>query len=357
MAVECGPMYFHLRVLHGFSPIFKVFIGALRKTKHMEMRRVQKTSDGTYFVTLPKSWVTLHGLDRGALLTFAEGKDGKLTVGMYGDNDRILKPVTLSPGPTLEREIEEKYLLGYDIIQVESADVMDSHVRDNVKTILKKLVGLEIVEEDAHRIVIQCLIEPSLLAPEKIIRRLHLITRAMQQDAIAAFVNCDTKLATTVVERDEEVDRLYFLLVRMVRAALTDLSTAEKVHASPVDCLDYRILSSFIEHFGDYSALIAVNVPRNRGKLLASLSRAVQKSGDAVNSMYGHSVEAVLSRDLKLASDVGRMRPGAIENIREAERVLVGLGPELLDKATSAISSLKSMCEINVDIADLAMTR
>jgi phosphate uptake regulator len=323
----------------------------------MDIRRVQRTSDGTFFVTLPKSWVTLHAVERGSLLTFAEGKDSKLTLGLYSEQEKSSRSIALSPSPTLEREIEEKYLLGYDLIQIESKDVMDSHLVDNAKAIVKKLVGLEIVEEDARKIVIQCLIEPSLLAPERVIRRLHSITRAMAQDAVSAFVDGDAKLAVTVVERDEQVDRLYFLLVRMVRAALTDLSTAERIHASPVDCLDYRLLSSLIEHFGDYAASIAQNVPEDKRRIPLPLLRSLRKSGEAVNSMYGNSIEAVLSRNLDLASDVGNMHRLALERIREAERSLSALRPELLDKATSAIASLKSMCEINKDIADLAMTR
>jgi phosphate uptake regulator len=323
----------------------------------LQIRRVQRTSDGTFFVTLPKSWVTTHGVERGTLLAFAEGKDGKLSVGMYGEQDRASRSVTLQAGPTLEREIEEKYLLGYDVVQIESTAVMHSELRDNVKAILKKLVGLEIVEEDAHKIILQCLIEPSLLAPEKIIRRLHLITKAMQQDALAAFVNCEHKLATTVVERDEEVDRLYFLLVRIVRDALTDLSTAERVHASPVDCLDYRILASLIEHIGDYSASIAMNVPETQRGFSKQLSRSLERSGKVVGSMYANSVEAVLSRNLELVSEVEDLHRKALAEIREAERALLRLGPSLLDKTTSTVSSLKSMCEINVDIADLAMTR
>jgi phosphate uptake regulator len=323
----------------------------------MDIRRVQRTSDGTFFVTLPKSWVTLHAVDRGSLLTFAEGKDSKLTLGLYSEQEKSSRSIALSPSPTLEREIEEKYLLGYDLIQIESKEVMDSQVVDHAKAIVKKLVGLEIVEEDARKIVIQCLIEPSLLAPERIIRRLHSITRAMQQDAVSAFVDGNAKLAVTVVERDEQVNRLYFLLVRMVRAALTDLSTAERIHASPVDCLDYRLLSSLIEHFGDYAASIAQNVPEEKRRIPLPLLRSLRKSGETVNSMYGNSIEAVLSRNLDLASDVGNMHRVALERIREAERSLSGLRPELLDKATSAIASLKSMCEINKDIADLAMTR
>src|SRR3989337_2074517 len=271
----------------------------------MEVRMVHRTSDGTYFVTLPKSWINLHGVEKGSLLTFAEGDGGRLTVGLYEKPDRPTKEVKLVLGPTLEREIEEKYLLGYELMRIESKEVMDSEVRDNVKTILKKLVGLEIVEEDAHKIVIQCLIEPSLLAPEKIIRRLHLITKAMQQDAVAAFVDCDAKLATTVVERDEEVDRLYFLLVRIVRDALTELSTAERIHASPVDCLDYRILSSFIENFGDYSPSIPMTVPESQHGFSKQLSRSLEKCGKTANLMYANSVEAVLSKNLELVSEVG----------------------------------------------------
>jgi phosphate uptake regulator len=139
----------------------------------METRRVQKTSDGTFFVTLPKAWVTQRGVYRGSLLAFENGKDGKLTIGLYTKEERSLASATLSPSSTLEREIEEKYLLGYDLIQIESKEVLHSEVRDKAKAILKRLVGLEIVEEDAHKIVIQCLIEPSLLEPQKIIRRLQ----------------------------------------------------------------------------------------------------------------------------------------------------------------------------------------
>jgi len=301
--------------------------------------------------------VTLHAVERGSLLTFAEAKDSKLTLGLYSDQERSPRSITLSPSRTLEREIEEKYLLGYDLIQIESKEVMDSQLVDNAKEIVKKLVGLEIVEEDARKIVIQCLIEPSLLAPERIIRRLHSITRAMAQDAMSAFVDCDAKLAATVVERDEQVDRLYFLLVRMVRAALTDLSTAERIHASPVDCLDYRLLSSLIEHFGDYAASIAQNVPEGKRRISLQLLRSLKRSGETVNSMYGNSIEAVLGQNLHLASEVENMHRFVLERIREAERSLSGLSPESLSKATSAIASLKSMCEINKDIADLAMTR
>jgi hypothetical protein len=56
-------------------------------------------------------------------------------------------------------------------------------------------------------------------------------------------------------------------------------------------------------------------------------------------------------------SEVVALHRKALDEIKTVERAFIGLEHDLLDNATSAISSLKSMCEINIDIADLAMTR
>jgi phosphate uptake regulator len=64
---------------------------------------------------------------------------------------------------------------------------INSEVRETVRRVVRSLVGLEIVEEDAKKLVIQCLIEPSLLFPDRILRRLHMISLTMQKDAVAAL--------------------------------------------------------------------------------------------------------------------------------------------------------------------------
>src|SRR5438445_11712211 len=79
----------------------------------------------------------------------------------------------------------------------------------------------------------------------------------IQIDAVQAFVESNTELANRVVERDEEVDRWYFLLVRLVRAAIADTYLLEKIKVSSVDCLDFRLLASYIETFADYSVTVA----------------------------------------------------------------------------------------------------
>jgi phosphate uptake regulator len=309
-------------------------------------------------VTLPKAWVVKNKLERGAILSFSERKDGKILAEPYGEQERKITTVTLTPSPLLQREIEEKYLLGYDVFEILSQQVMNSDTRETVRRIVRSLVGLEIVEEDAKKMVIQCLIEPSLLFPDRILRRLHLITLAMQNDAVSAFVRGDSRLAHTVIERDEDVDRLYFLLVRVVRAALTDPAIAEKLAASPIDCLDYRILASFVENFADYATDIAESTwPRSRAKEMEATIRSIGKAGGILNRMHKDAVEAVFTRNLALAQEVTNLYDDAETTVRAAERGLVNAKPETIDRLATVVSALKAMSGINVDIADLAVTR
>src|SRR6266851_7925219 len=105
--------------------------------------------------------------------------------------------------------------------------------------------------------VLQCLLEPSLLVPERILSRLGMLSMPMELYATDAFVNSNMERAKGIIERDEEVDRWYFLLVRLVRAAISDTYLLEKMKVSSVDCLDFRLLGSYIETFADYSVTVA----------------------------------------------------------------------------------------------------
>ena len=324
----------------------------------MDLRRLQRTSDGTFFVTLPKPWVVKNRLEKGAILSFSERKDGKLLVEPYGEQERNIRTVTLTPSPMLRREIEEKYLLGYDVFEIVSQQAIHSDTRETVRRIVRSLVGLEIVEEDTKKIVIQCLIEPSLLFPDKILRRLHLITLSMQKDAVSSFVSGDSKFAHTVIERDEDVDRLYFLLVRVVRAALTDPAIAEKLATSAIECLDHRILASFVENFADYATDIAESTwARGKSRDMDSTIRSIEKAGDILNRMHKDAVEAVFTRNLALAEEATSLYREAETSIKMAEQGLVNAKPETIDRLATVVSALKAMSEINVDIADLAVTR
>src|SRR2546425_8553325 len=116
-----------------------------------------------------------------------------------------------------------------------------------------------------------------------------MLSMPMQLDSVQAFVSSNRELAKGVVERDEEVDRWYFLMVRLVRAAISDTYLLEKIKVSAVDCLDYRLLARYIETFADY----LVKVSRNTQKktLIPKGDQGLfEKAGALINIIYRDAV-------------------------------------------------------------------
>ncbi len=322
----------------------------------MELRKLQRTPDGTYLVTIPKAWAKRVGLGAGSIVAYEERQDGRLLLSPKIDEERAPLEVVLDASPLLRREIIERYLLGYDIIRVQSKEPLSPELRDETRKTAKRLVGLEVLEEDSRKIVLQCLVEPSLLVPERILRRLEMLSMPMELDATHAFTTSNTELAKGVVERDEEVDRWYFLLVRLVRAAIADTYLLEKIKASSVDCLDFRLLASYIETFADYAVTVAENtqekipVPRDQQVLL-------EKIGASVNSMYKDAVGAVLSRDMKLVSSTEARFQESKKLLSQAEAGISRVPRPLVNHIVAVLIALNRMCEVSVDISDLTITR
>ena len=183
-----------------------------------------------------------------------------------------------------------------------------------------------------------------------------MLSMPMQLDAVQSFVSSNDALSKGVVERDEEVDRWYFLLVRLVRAAIADTYLLEKLKVSSIDCLDYRLLASYIENFADYAVTIAENTQANI-PLPKEEQSLLEKIGKSVNSMYTDAVGSVLSRDLKLASSIAPRFKEAKNQLSEAETKVAGSSRPLVNHLVAVIIALNRMCEITVDISDLTITR
>jgi len=194
-----------------------------------DLRKVQRTPTGTFFVCLPRAWAQDHGLKKGAFVALNETSDGRLFIDPKYGEEPLPRVAVLSVGPYLGREIVSRYLLGSDVIRVEAKERIDLEVRNAVKKTVGSLIGLEIVEESYSQIVLQCLLEPSGFPPEKILRRNYAIVAGMHRDAVNSFIDGDSQLAKSVIARDDENNRLYFLLVRILRTIIQNSRLSEKL--------------------------------------------------------------------------------------------------------------------------------
>jgi phosphate uptake regulator len=325
----------------------------------MELRRVQRTSGGTFFVCLPKDWAERSRLDRSSLVSLSETADGRLIVDAKYSEERAPKIVVIKPNtPLIEREITGKYLLGYDIIRVEAKDRMSTKDRELIKQVSSRLIGLEIIEEDYSKIVLQCLLEPSAFPPDKILQREQSIVSSMHRDAVTALIEGDVHLATNVSARDNEVNRLYFLLVRVLRTIIQNSGLSEKLGISALDCLDYRLAASLVEAIGDQSVQIAeLTVKLGNAKISKELAQLLLRLHRTAFEAHENAFKALFARDIALAETVRSGRQTVIDLYAEVESALrkerVDFAPQIL----AAASAISSIYDHSQDIADLIMPK
>jgi len=323
-----------------------------------ELRRVQRTSSGTFFVCLPKSWAQRCNLKRGAVVGISEGANGKLVIDAKYGSELLPKTVILEPGPLLGREIVANYLLGVDVIRVQGRERIGFEVREAVKSAVSGLIGLEIVEEDKSGIVLQCLLEPSGFPPEKILRRAYAIAAGMHRDVVNAFVEGEMQLAKSVIARDNESNRLYFLLVRILRTIIQNPSLSEKLGVGPIECLDYRLVASLVEALGDECVRIAQKTVELKGaKPDKELGKLFTDFQAVCFEAHEKALTAFLTADIDLAEKVRDMRKiiekefTCIEGLAQAQSI------DVVPRILAIASFLRQMYEHSVDISDLAVPR
>jgi phosphate uptake regulator len=320
-----------------------------------ELRKVQRTQTGTFFVCLPRSWAEQHGLRKGTLVALDE-TDGKLLIDPKYNAEQLPRIATLSPGLYLRREIISRYLLGFDIIRIEAKERIDFDVRNAVKTTVGSLIGLEIVEETYSQIVLQCLLEPSGFPPEKILRRNYAIVAGMNRDAANSFINGDLQLAKSVIARDDESNRLYFLLVRILRTIIQNSSLSEKLGITPIECLDYRLAASLIEAIGDACVQVAAKtIELNGVKPSEELRKLLTDLQTACYEAHEKALKSFVNKDIALAENVRHMHEKIETIFTDIEKVAKDQSLEVMPQILAASSFLRQVYEHSVDLADLVV--
>jgi phosphate uptake regulator len=323
-----------------------------------ELRKVQRTPGGTFFVCLPKSWAEHHGLKRGSVVAMTEAVDGRLIIDTEYSAVPSPRTIILKPSSYLSREIIGNYLLGFDIIRVEAKDRISFEVRDAVKKAVGHLIGLEIVEEDYASIILQCLLEPSGFPPDKILRRSYAIAAGMHHDVLNSFLDGDIQLAKSVMARDDEGNRLYFLLVRILRTIIQNSSLGEKLGVSSIECLDYRLAASLVEAIGDECVRIALKTVELKGaKLSADLKKVFVDFHASCFEAHENSLKAFFASDIVLAENVRDMHMKLGKTFAEIEKVARAQSLDVVTQILAVASFLRQIYDHSVDIADLVVPK
>jgi len=320
-------------------------------------RKAIEMGRGTILVSLPKEWVKKNGIKKGDTLSVDELSARKLVVRPYEGGEDEKRQISIEyPGDDLSQvanDVTGAYLLGYDIIRVVGSKVISREDRSGIKATIGRLVGLEIMDEDSKKMTLQFLLEPTAIVPSQIVFRMSGLLDGMLKDVAEALTKNDPKLLSLVAERDDEVDRLYFLLVRVTRAAIVRPDVAEGYGLSPVDLLDYRVLASFLESIGDaVSELSRTLQPVLKVKQLAREYAACVVKLNAMNDL---ATQGFVSRRAGRPRTISREVKARAQEVTERLAELAKMQPGDGANTAETLASLDRVSKLLVDVSDLAV--
>ncbi|MFQ5968977.1 MAG: PhoU domain-containing protein [Nitrososphaerales archaeon] len=309
-------------------------------------RRLQRIGSSV-LVSLPKEWITRNKLGKGNIVVIEIARDNSISVNPSGTGHEEVKEAILSyPSSYAEglvNEITGAYLLGYDIIKVKGNSHISYDDREMIKEVIGKMVGLEIVDEDASNMTAQFLLDASTLDPEKMLKRMSSIVSGMYKDTFSSLTSKDPNLLKIIARRDDEVDRQYFLLVRLIRSTMMDQKLASKLTLTNIDILDYRIAANLLESAGDATVELAKTVTYvDQFKKVSDLMKA------------GELIETI--QDVAVRAFANKSRSDAIKAVRHYAKFHNLLESAKQNTAANLLNVIYVMDKIArcwVDVADL----
>lgn len=271
-------------------------------------RKVQLTGTSTLTVSIPREWARRNGVSQGSELYFSEAEDGSLIVCTREEQKKreiVLNVDSFDNGEELQRAFLAKYLAGFDSIKFTSKERIQGEKRKVIVSEARRLIGLEVTDEDTHSLTVQSFFSSEGLSIEKTVRRAHIITQSLQEDAALSIEEKDPDLAKSVMARDDEVDRLRFLVMRQLNLALTNSSMLRALGLRAMDCFYYHALIRLVENIADDASLVAKHSVYFAGAKIpqSSLKKIVELSNLA-RGIEDKAFKAFSARDLKNANKV-----------------------------------------------------
>jgi phosphate uptake regulator len=327
----------------------------------METRKVQVTGGSTYTVSLPKDWATNNDVEAGSVVEF-HSEDDLLLLSPRREEERAegtLDITGLEDEHELTRAVMTMYVSGFDVIQLETGRITAAQ-RRIIRDATQGLVGLEVIEETSERVVLRDLLDSSELSVHNAITRMRLVSLTMLEDAVEALVTDDDDLAQDVMERDDDVDRLWYMISRVFRTVLRNPTAATEIGFPRDTVFDFQSSARQLERIADHATKIAElalevgEVPDNAADPLYAL---LEEASDVPET----AMDALLADDADEAVDLATKARAQIDDVdakaREVDKEIREFDPQTAQALGLVVDSLSRTADYGGNIAENALQK
>ena len=327
----------------------------------MDVRKVQMIGGSSLMITLPKEWTESSGIKKNDSLNLYPLPDGSLLVspGTERTKEHTLKTINsdnVDSPDLLFRILVGAYMSGYSTVEITSRERINEKVRNVVEKVTQTAIGVEIIEEFDNRIILKDLVDPSEMRMSRTMDRMRSLVSNMLSDVLSAIRGSDEKLLNNVISRDNDIDRLEWLVTRQTNMAYNDSTICRKMELGQKEMMMYYTVCRIIERIGDHVVIIAKNaLPLIEGKMDPKITKEILSAGELVRSLFVASVKSWSEENLIDANQCIRECEAAVEKCKVINRHAMN---EVLDSAMAATviaGSIRRIGEYSIDISEHAI--
>jgi len=324
----------------------------------MEIRKVQMTGGSSYIITLPKEWIKSLKIQKNDSVGLISQSDGTLLVTPKINREQIQKikefDVNIVTNQNLIlRQLIGAYIQGYNCIKIKSTTRMSPTIKMTVRKFTRTTIGQEVVEETDKYILVKDILNPTEMPFDRTIKRMHIIVKGMHEDIITSIRKNDKKLVEDVLLRDNEIDRLHWLVARQHNIILQNFSFADKMGVSIELANTSFLVSRIVERIGDHIIRIANNtINLTSNKIEEILIEKLESASYMALDIFNKSINSFLRKDLKLANDTIDYVSKLETRCKEINKIALKQKGDFIISLGYVVESISRIGEYSSDICE-----
>ena len=286
----------------------------------VEFRKLISFGKTSYVLSLPKAWVLKNKLNKGDLISIDENEGNLVlsskTTEVKAEPKEITIEVDGKDVKHVRREIIQAYVNNFNTMKI-LGDSLKDKARE-IRDILQNLMALEIMEQTGKKIIVKDFMSMDKISIKNLIRRIDIITRAMLIDAKDSLKEDNYE---SICNRDEDVNRLSFLVFRAVKYVLDNPSVFKSYGMDYFSLLKHWDMAISLEKIADGCKRISRNF--RRMKPSPALAKQLYEFCSEVEKKYLETLKSYYNDDIKLVfklSDETRPLLQRCENFSEKNR-------------------------------------
>ena len=311
-----------------------------------DVRKIFKSGKGSYILTLPKVWIIENGLKEGDSV-YLDIKSNKLLIspsnvkkmpnriGSIDDKDLDFNQVL--------RRIIAYYLAGYNSLKVRT---YNDEQRRAVAFTSDMLIGVEIMEDLGDVVTLEIYLDSRRINLNEIAERMSRVCQSMLSDFRKMIKSFKREIGSSIIVRENEIDKLYFLTLRLVNNAVWENLRENEI----LEVFNYRTFARALERTADHIDAMVESLI-NLGKAYPEFCGIIEKCEE----LFRISTTSFFKKDISTAEEVLNNAEIYINHIIALHSKILSYEKEEILNLKTILDGLQRVIGYSSDIAEVTI--